>query len=180
MYYLVPSFIYKSVLITLSFEAVWSAGWKLANEILASNGTVAFANPVVSNPHLLWMEWELGKLWKSHLLKSQWLMFSRLVWNLDTGGRARDIVDSSSPSEAVHPTYPRGQPSLCPTLSFLETLSQDHMALGQWVSIPCFLSLLLTNAYPSPCTVIWAHLAVPLLFFLLQYIYRFHFPKADL
>lgn len=37
---------------------------------------------MASNPFLLWIEWELGKLWKSHLLNSQWLMllFCSEIW----------------------------------------------------------------------------------------------------
>lgn len=58
---------------------VRSTGYKLANEILVPNSTVAFANPVASNLCLLWMEWERGKLWKSHLLNSQCLML--LIWS---------------------------------------------------------------------------------------------------
>lgn len=82
-------FIYLKVSVDnpLFWSKFGSTGYKLANEILVPNSTVAFANPVASNLCLLWMEWELEKLWKSHLLNSQKQVYaSHLVWNLDLSG----------------------------------------------------------------------------------------------
>lgn len=74
MHYLVPSLIYETVLMTLFFEAVWSAGCRLANRLPDSNHS-GLCKPCGLQSILLRVEWELGKLWKNHLPNSQWLIF---------------------------------------------------------------------------------------------------------